>query len=148
MSNVFRPDLVPYITRKLIEKEHEFLPALLRILGFRIVLVAAHNEPIREIREQFESLRFDLAVRERVIHSGDLRISLDFHVQVRVGQKQTAAKIGNHAQIEMGNGSHARILCAARCPALLPAGQPAPLAASDSCTTILSGGYDETFQFH
>ena len=87
MSNVFRADLAPYITRKLIEKQHQFLPALLRIFGFPIVLVAAHDESVRKIGEQAEPFRFDLAVREWVIHSMGLGISLDFHVQVRVGLK-------------------------------------------------------------
>src|ERR1019366_6847325 len=94
MHDILRADLTPHIDGKLIEKQHRLLPALLRSLWFGIVLVAADNEAIRKIREELEPFGLDLAVGERIILPEGPRISLDFHVEVRMRRKQAAAKIG------------------------------------------------------
>jgi hypothetical protein len=51
VRDVFRADLFSYVRGQLVEEKDGLLPALVRVLRFRIVLVAADDEAIRKIRE-------------------------------------------------------------------------------------------------
>jgi hypothetical protein len=54
---IFRPKLVPQIAWELVEHEHDGLPALRPIFRLGVVLVAANDEAVGEILEEFVNLK-------------------------------------------------------------------------------------------